>query len=304
MSASARAAVFDFHAEAHEEWTLGLGWTNPPIYDSGAHYALVDESATDGVMYVVGRAWAGWAQDYDPGEILHAYTAAKGNNTSTYSGVETWVNWHDGLTITGLDKVYTARMDFEVTAHYNSPYAAAGYVRFYSSVQGQTAGAQTFMSDSNFGIEGDASVQVDNNAHYFLGNYQGAAWSEFSIGPNSHFQGPGGEWSPYGSVRWDLTLEAEAASRSLYFPAVIDAGQSGGLVSVLLQNAAGDWVTPESLGFGVSFISGMPSPNAPANPAVPEPASVLIWSLLGAVGIALPSLRRSRQSLLRQIRPD
>ena len=61
--------------------------------------------------------------------------------------------------------------------------------------------------------------------------------------------------------------------------------------AVLVQDSLGAWVTPESLGYTLSFGSGMISPNA----AVPEPSS-LIMLAAGTLSLLGYSWNRSRRA--------
>ncbi len=105
-----------------------------------------------------------------------------------------------------------------------------------------------------------------------------------------------------GAGFWDMLLLAGVrgiaqavgppSSSTEYAGATADFSHTMMLSSVLVQDANGDLVTPESLGYSVSFDSGMASPNVSS---VPEPSSVVMLAM-GTVGLLGHGwLRRKRR---------
>lgn len=109
-------------------------------------------------------------------------------------------------------------------------------------------------------------------------------------------------WGNTGVGEYDLALQsnvfgrAQAVSQngdtteSDYAAATSDFSHTMTITSVLVKDAGGNLVTPESLGYTLRFDSGMASPNLlPA--AVPEPASLALLGV-GAAGLVGGRLRR------------
>jgi hypothetical protein len=88
-----------------------------------------------------------------------------------------------------------------------------------------------------------------------------------------------------GTYRYDLTTGAG----SDYGSAVAAFGTTMTLTSITFA----DGTTPESRGFDLVFDSGIQSPNLTA---IPEPRTLIVWSLLGASGVGIGWWRRRRKA--------
>jgi len=107
--------------------------------------------------------------------------------------------------------------------------------------------------------------------------------------------------NPLGPITWSLT--AEATAMATHATEHVFATGSPGLTALLIKLPGQDAVTPESLGFGVGFLSGMQSPNPPAPAAVPEPATLGMWASASLILLA-HATRRRRVAGAKPSRPE
>lgn len=104
-----------------------------------------------------------------------------------------------------------------------------------------------------------------------------------------------------GSFAWSISVSSHTTATSDPFPSsdvyqslhsqgISDFSHSMTLSALLVRDSNGNLVTPESLGYTLSFDSGMGSPNLQS---VPEPSSVAL-TLLGAAALGGWGWRRRR----------
>jgi len=103
-----------------------------------------------------------------------------------------------------------------------------------------------------------------------------------------------------GTIGFQETYNGSAASGSLTLGMCLWGKCAQGGASDMFSHT-GQWIsatfpdgsTPEEHGFQIVFDSGNPSPNAGGSP-VPEPSTLIVWSLLGSLAIGLGWWRKRK----------
>jgi hypothetical protein len=239
--------------------------------------------------------------------LLRNYAAASSDTyVSSLIGAQasTTSSWTDTVTV-------TASSQGRVTLRFH--FSSSGYLAVATDDEDQIAlargshGLATLADNGSGGIfQSSYHVQLGESVHTtdvggrvvtstyentyegpgLIGGYfEGSGYYEVGVALNQ--QNANGLW--YGSSNYWISTTSEAVAAQ--GTASVDWGHTVLLTSVSLGDSG---ATPESLGYALSFESGLLSPNVDTA-AVPEPASLVIWSL-GALGCAITAYRRRNQA--------
>jgi hypothetical protein len=259
-------------------------------------YASVTHSATANGVTQAAAASAGSLGVLNPHGLLASYASA---NDSLHNNSGGWVlgiaEWNDDMRISNLVAgSYQVRVTFAVDATISTgDHFSMGSATVYFGDQThawQQYGSTSIFVDSwiNYQFRVDPSRTYNGTYVYTDAShveFDGAFSEVFTVHPGD------------APIHFDLYLEAGAGSGQGSYTA--DASHTAGIQSVLVQDSLGNWVTPESLGLGVAFDSGMASPNSSP---VPEPTTIIIWSLLGSLAITIGWWRK-RKAVLALLSP-